>query len=154
MPSLDRDVQLSLSPNGHCILDDRPPHVRCRMAIRSGLPLGRSIGPLGADHERAGHGAVRRGKPRFVTTAPKRSDAVGEVSPIPGGETTHARRQERCPDEEPVARAALWFTMCPKQANIGRVYMNKLEDGRSDPTVGMVHSLAKALGVPVTALLE
>jgi transcriptional regulator with XRE-family HTH domain len=44
--------------------------------------------------------------------------------------------------------------MCPKQANIGRVYVNKLEDGRSDPTVGMVHSLAKALGVPVTALLE
>jgi hypothetical protein len=147
-------VRLSLSPNGHCILETG--HRTFDAGWRSDrvCPLGRSIGPLGADHERAGHGAVRRGKPRFVTNAPKRSDAVGEVSPIPGGETTHARCQERCPDEEPVARAALWFTMCPKQANIGRVYVNKLEDGRSDPTVGMVHSLAKALGVPVTALLE
>jgi transcriptional regulator with XRE-family HTH domain len=32
--------------------------------------------------------------------------------------------------------------------------VNKLETGRSDPTVGMLQRLAKALGVPVTALLE
>jgi transcriptional regulator with XRE-family HTH domain len=41
-----------------------------------------------------------------------------------------------------------------KKAKISRVYVNKLEEGHSDPTVGMVQSLAKALGVPVTALLE
>jgi transcriptional regulator with XRE-family HTH domain len=41
-----------------------------------------------------------------------------------------------------------------KQAKISRVYVNKLEEGRSDPTVGMLQRLAKALGVPVTALLE
>jgi XRE family transcriptional regulator, regulator of sulfur utilization len=41
-----------------------------------------------------------------------------------------------------------------KQAQISRVYVNKLEEGRSDPTVGMLQRLAKALGVPVTALLE
>ena len=41
-----------------------------------------------------------------------------------------------------------------KQAKISRVYVAKLEAGRSDPTVGMLQRLAKALGVPVTALLE
>jgi XRE family transcriptional regulator, regulator of sulfur utilization len=40
-----------------------------------------------------------------------------------------------------------------KAAGISRVYVKKLEDGRSDPTVGMLQRLAKALGVPVTALL-
>jgi hypothetical protein len=89
-----------------------------------------------------------------VTTGSKRSDEVGEVLPILGGDAPHALSEERCPDEESVARAALWFTMCPKQAKISRVYVNKVEDGRSDPTVGMVHSLPKALGVPVSALLE
>ena len=39
-------------------------------------------------------------------------------------------------------------------ARISRQYMNKLEAGRYDPTVGVVQRLAKALGVPVTALLE
>jgi hypothetical protein len=89
-----------------------------------------------------------------VTTGSKRSE-VGEVLPILGGDAPHALSEERCPDEESVARAALWFTMCRKQATISRVYVNKVEDGRrSDPTVGMVHSLAEALGVPVSALLE
>jgi transcriptional regulator with XRE-family HTH domain len=41
-----------------------------------------------------------------------------------------------------------------KKAKISRVYVNKLEEARSDPTVGMLQRLAKALGVPVTALLE
>jgi transcriptional regulator with XRE-family HTH domain len=41
-----------------------------------------------------------------------------------------------------------------KKARISREYMNKLEAGRYDPTVGVVQRLAKALGVPVTALLE
>jgi len=41
-----------------------------------------------------------------------------------------------------------------KQAGISAAYVAKLEGGRSDPTVGMLQRLAKALGVPVTALLE
>ncbi len=40
-----------------------------------------------------------------------------------------------------------------KAAGISRVYVKKLEDGRSDPTVGMLQRLAKALGVTVTELL-
>jgi transcriptional regulator with XRE-family HTH domain len=40
-----------------------------------------------------------------------------------------------------------------KEARISRVYVKKLEEGRSDPTVGMLQRLAKALGVPVTELL-
>jgi transcriptional regulator with XRE-family HTH domain len=39
-------------------------------------------------------------------------------------------------------------------ARISREYVRKLEAGRSDPTVGVLQRLAKALGVPVTALLE
>jgi transcriptional regulator with XRE-family HTH domain len=41
-----------------------------------------------------------------------------------------------------------------KQAGISAAYVAKLEAGGSDPTVGMLQRLAKALGVPVTALLE
>jgi transcriptional regulator with XRE-family HTH domain len=41
-----------------------------------------------------------------------------------------------------------------KRVGISQSYVAKLETGRSDPTVGMLHRLAKALGVPVTKLLE
>jgi len=41
-----------------------------------------------------------------------------------------------------------------KKAAISREYINKLEAGRYDPTVGTLTRLAKALGVPVTELLE
>jgi transcriptional regulator with XRE-family HTH domain len=41
-----------------------------------------------------------------------------------------------------------------KSAGISREYVRKLEIGGSDPTVGMLQRLAKALRVPVTALLE
>jgi transcriptional regulator with XRE-family HTH domain len=41
-----------------------------------------------------------------------------------------------------------------KAAGVSREYIAKLEAGCSDPTVGMLQRLAKALGVPVTALLE
>jgi len=41
-----------------------------------------------------------------------------------------------------------------KRVGISQSYVAKLEAGRSDPTVGMLQRLAKALGVPVTALLE
>ena len=41
-----------------------------------------------------------------------------------------------------------------KKAGITREYVNKLEAGRYDPTVGVLQRLAKALGVPVGALLK
>ena len=41
-----------------------------------------------------------------------------------------------------------------KKARITREYVNKLEAGRYDPTVGVLQRLAKALGVPVTELLK
>jgi len=41
-----------------------------------------------------------------------------------------------------------------KKARLTREYVNRLEAGRHDPTVGALQRLAKALGVPVTALLE
>ena len=41
-----------------------------------------------------------------------------------------------------------------RKADITREYVNKLEAGRYDPTVGVLKRLAKALGVPVTELLE
>ncbi len=40
-----------------------------------------------------------------------------------------------------------------KRARITREYVNKLEAGRYDPTLGVLQRLAKALGVPVTELL-
>jgi transcriptional regulator with XRE-family HTH domain len=40
------------------------------------------------------------------------------------------------------------------EAKISREYLRKLEAGLSDPTVGMLTRLAKALGVPITELLE
>jgi transcriptional regulator with XRE-family HTH domain len=41
-----------------------------------------------------------------------------------------------------------------RKARITREYVNKLEAGRYDPTVGVLKRIAKALGVPVTELLE
>ena len=41
-----------------------------------------------------------------------------------------------------------------RKARITREYVNKLEAGRYDPTVGVLKRLAKALGVSVTELLE
>ena len=41
-----------------------------------------------------------------------------------------------------------------KGAGISRVYVTKLEEGRSDPTVGMLQRLASVLGIPVTDLLQ
>jgi transcriptional regulator with XRE-family HTH domain len=40
-----------------------------------------------------------------------------------------------------------------KKARIAREYVNRLEAGRHDPTVGTLQRLAKALGVRVTKLL-
>ena len=41
-----------------------------------------------------------------------------------------------------------------RKARLSRVYVSNLEAGKYDPTLGVLQRLAKALGVPVTALLE
>jgi transcriptional regulator with XRE-family HTH domain len=41
-----------------------------------------------------------------------------------------------------------------KRARLTRVYVTRLEAGRQDPSLSTINALAKALGVPVTALLE
>ncbi len=41
-----------------------------------------------------------------------------------------------------------------KRANLSREYVNKIEAGRYDPPLSTINALAKALGVPVTELLE
>ena len=41
-----------------------------------------------------------------------------------------------------------------RKARITREYVNKLEAGRYDPTVGVLKRIAKALGVPISELLE
>ncbi len=41
-----------------------------------------------------------------------------------------------------------------KRAGVSQVYVRKLEEGRSDPTIGMLQRLARALGVPVTEVLK
>ena len=40
-----------------------------------------------------------------------------------------------------------------ERAGTSRQYIRQLEDGLSDPTVGMLTKIARALGVPVTELL-
>jgi transcriptional regulator with XRE-family HTH domain len=40
------------------------------------------------------------------------------------------------------------------KARVSREYIRLLEIGRSDPTVGVLQRLAKALGVPVAELLK
>jgi transcriptional regulator with XRE-family HTH domain len=45
-------------------------------------------------------------------------------------------------------------TALAQKARVSRAYVFRLEAGGSDPTVGVLQRLAKALGVPVTALLE
>jgi transcriptional regulator with XRE-family HTH domain len=41
-----------------------------------------------------------------------------------------------------------------KRAGLTREYVNKLEAGKQDPSLTTISALAKALGVPATALLE
>ncbi len=41
-----------------------------------------------------------------------------------------------------------------QRARPTRVYVTRLEAGRQDPSLSTINALAKALGVPVTALLE
>ena len=41
-----------------------------------------------------------------------------------------------------------------QRAHLTRVYITRLEAGQQDPSLSTINALAKALGVPVTALLE
>jgi transcriptional regulator with XRE-family HTH domain len=41
-----------------------------------------------------------------------------------------------------------------KRARISRMHVIRIETARQAPTLGVMERLAKALGVPVTALLE
>jgi transcriptional regulator with XRE-family HTH domain len=41
-----------------------------------------------------------------------------------------------------------------QRAHLTRVYITRLEAGQQDPSLSTISALAKALGVPVTALLE
>jgi transcriptional regulator with XRE-family HTH domain len=41
-----------------------------------------------------------------------------------------------------------------KGARLTRVYITRLESGQQDPSLSTINAIAKALGVPVTALLE
>jgi XRE family transcriptional regulator, regulator of sulfur utilization len=45
-------------------------------------------------------------------------------------------------------------TALAKRSKLSREHIVRLEGGRYDPTVTTLTKLAKALGVPVTALLE
>jgi len=58
-------------------------------------------------------------------------------------------RLKRLRERQGLSRYAL-----AHRAKISRVYVAKLEAGCSDPTVGMLQRLAKALGVPLMTLLE
>ncbi len=58
------------------------------------------------------------------------------------------RRLKRLREAQGLSQYAL-----AKKAKISRVHVATLERGESDPTVGMVTKLARALGVPVTELL-
>lgn len=40
------------------------------------------------------------------------------------------------------------------RARLTRVYVTRLEGGRQDPSLSTINALARALGVPVTKLLE
>ena len=52
------------------------------------------------------------------------------------------------------AAKGLSQTELATKARVSRAYVFRLEAGGSDPTVGVLQRLAKALGVPVTAFLE
>jgi transcriptional regulator with XRE-family HTH domain len=59
------------------------------------------------------------------------------------------RRLKRLRETQGLSQYAL-----ARKAKVSRDYLRTLEQGESDPTVGMLRKLAKALGVPVAELLE
>jgi transcriptional regulator with XRE-family HTH domain len=59
------------------------------------------------------------------------------------------KRLKRLREAKAMSQAAV-----AKRAGLTREYVNKLEAGKQDPSLTTISALAKALGVPVTALLE
>jgi transcriptional regulator with XRE-family HTH domain len=59
------------------------------------------------------------------------------------------KRLKRLRTEKAMSQAAL-----AQRAGLTREYVNKLEAGKQDPSLTTITALAKALGVPVPALLE
>ena len=59
------------------------------------------------------------------------------------------KRLKRLRTAKDLSQAAL-----AERAGLTREYVNKLEAGRQDPSLTTISALAKALGVPVTRLLE
>jgi transcriptional regulator with XRE-family HTH domain len=51
-------------------------------------------------------------------------------------------------------RAGMTQETAAKKAGVSRAYLARLEMGRHDPPLSRLRKLAKALGVPVAALLE
>ena len=41
-----------------------------------------------------------------------------------------------------------------ERCGLFRTYMSRIETGKANPTLSMIHALAGSLGVPVTALFE
>jgi transcriptional regulator with XRE-family HTH domain len=59
------------------------------------------------------------------------------------------KRLKQLRTEKEMSQAAL-----AQRAGLTREYVNRLEAGQQDPSLTTISALAKALGVPVTALLE
>jgi transcriptional regulator with XRE-family HTH domain len=59
------------------------------------------------------------------------------------------KRLRQLRTEKEMSQAAL-----AQRAGLTREYVNRLEAGQQDPSLTTISALAKALGVPVAALLE
>ena len=68
--------------------------------------------------------------------------------------TRAARRQLGMKVPSARKKRAMTQEALAKKASISRGYLAGVETGRHEPTLTMLRKLAKALGVPVTALLE
>jgi transcriptional regulator with XRE-family HTH domain len=67
--------------------------------------------------------------------------------------TRAARRQLGMKVQALRAKRAMTQEVLAKKAGISRGYLARVETGRHEPTLTMLRKLAKALAVPVTALL-
>ncbi len=65
------------------------------------------------------------------------------------GEQRFARRLKTLRERKGLSQAELG-----RRAELTREYINRLEAGQYDPTLGVLRRIAKALGVKLTALLE
>ena len=98
------------------------------------------------------HGPRRpRGWPAGPVAAMSRS--FGQMVNIVDHDTDTEDRSA-CSLGRSARRRGISQTALAKEGTGERAYVFRLEAGGSDPTVGVLQRLAKALGVPVTALLE